>query len=286
MYDEDNNDDYEKCKGIKCSRCPGPKSKKRAAIHPFVEEGIKKGSCLVHILPHERDIFKAARYEHAILNSVISSLKDDQVEEIIHDKVIDTLEDEDLNSFPSMSEIQRGSVKIDKKKTRPDLLIVGKNGSIVVVEVDENYHKNQEELDRKREKRVIWQLSDKYSRKYDEIHMVRIQPMENKKLSGMMTKPDKIVIKNNNFDDVMKVVNSKISKRLSGVSSPLTPLEDNRKSYSRKINPDNYLKYKSPEKRTFNTLLSETPVKNSKVSLDFKKSKTLSNMKNKKKKVS
>lgn len=276
---DDDNSEYEKCTGMKCSRCPGPKNKKRAAIHPFMEEGVKKGSCLVHILPHERDIFKASKYEHAILNSILGSLKDDQVEEVIHDKIIDS-EYNLKQAFDKDIFISKNSIKPEINKTRPDLLIVGKNGSMVVVEIDEKQHfKNDEEKekDRDREKRVLWQLSSKYGKSTDEVHILRVKPMENDKFIGMVSKPEKIVIKNNNYEDIMTVVNSKVSKRLLGMSSPLTPDGDKR-SYSRKIDPKNYSKYKSPEKRTFNTLLDDSSVKMSKISIDFEKSKTFKKM--------
>jgi hypothetical protein len=59
---------YEKCTGIKCSRCPGPKSKKRAAIFSFTEDGNKNGACMAHIKSHERDIFKPFRLEQFLEN--------------------------------------------------------------------------------------------------------------------------------------------------------------------------------------------------------------------------
>lgn len=195
------------------------------ALHNYIEEGCKKGSCLAHIPLHERNIFKAKRYEYAILNSIMNNLPDKYTAEIKHN--------------------QNVSKEI---KSRPDLLLISKvTNDTVVIEVDEDYHfkKDQEEIDKIREKDLIRNLSEDGSRK---VHIIRIVPMEKaKNKNSRMVEKDSlgIVIKNSNYDDIMDVVNSKIKKRLVGIVSPLSP-----KSHSRKITPINYKSLKSPGKRT------------------------------------
>jgi hypothetical protein len=194
---------------------------KQVALHHYTDEGCKKGSCLVHVPLHQRDIFKAKRYEYTILNSIINKLPDKYTSEIKHNQQV-------------TKEI----------KSRPDLVLRSKvTNDVVVIEVDEDYHKKQPREDEKREKDLIDHLSDNGSKK---VHIIRIIPMEEDEDVRMVKKDSLgIVIKNNNYDDVMDVVNSKIKKRLVGIVSPLSP-----DSNSRKITPANYKSLKSPEKRT------------------------------------
>jgi hypothetical protein len=153
-------------------------------------------------------------------------------------------------------------------------LIVGKSGNVVLVEVDEKYHGKQINEDNDREKIAKKLLTATYKIPEDKVHVVRISPMENNPKHAMLKKETgKIIIKNSNYDDVMDVANVKISKRLLGNSSPLTP-----GSNSRKINPKTYQNYKIPGeyygKKMFNTILEDTSVKSLKFSTDFKNSRT------------
>ncbi len=202
---------------------------KQVSLHHYTDQGCKKGSCLVHTPLHERNIFKASRYEYTILNSIINKLPDKYTSEIKHNQQV-------------TKEI----------KSRPDLVLVSKvTNDVVVIEVDEHYHEEQPKEDKKREKDLIKYLSNDKTRK---VHIIRIIPMEKAKNKELrMVKKDNlgIVIKNNNYDDVMDVVNSKIKKRLVGIVSPLSP-----KSNSRKITPANYKSLKSP-KRTLMAVFAD-----------------------------
>lgn len=222
---------------------------KKVSIHTHVEDGCQKGACLAHIPMNERDIFKAKRYEHAILNTIISNLDDDNVREIIHDQTVKSpVWAKDIKKISKATAVP---VEDNSLKIRPDLLIVSnsKTNDIVIVEVDEHFHCNNKEKDEKREELLIQRVSQSYRVPKERVHIVRIIPNENK-INGILRKnTKKLLIKNSNYDDMINVAISKVSKRLIGVSSPMIGDE-----LSRKIDSISYHALKSPEKRTLQSL--------------------------------
>lgn len=242
---------------------------KKVSIHAHVEDGCQKGACLAHIPMNERDIFKTSRYEHAILNTIISNLSDDNVREIIHDQTVKS-----PTWAKNIKKISKAmTIPVDDKtlKIRPDLLIASnsKTNDIVIVEVDEHFHKKNIDKDNLREKLLIQKVSDSYRVPEARVHIVRIIPGENKSIGIVGKNAKKLVIKNSNYDDMINVAISKVSKRLIGVSSPL-----NGKELSRKIDPLNYHSLRSPEKRTMQTLYKKQ-VNPNKILSSVKKSSLL-----------
>jgi hypothetical protein len=212
---------------------------KKISQHYSTVNGCKTGHCLGHIEHYERNIFKAKRYEHKILNSVARDLDS---------KVTDRAQFD-----------QKATKEL---KCRPDLLLHSKNKKdVVIVEVDEYFHRKYAHQDRERESRLRASLSfDKDGNKTRNVHIIRIVPMETIKKHRMVRKnSDGYVLEDNEYSDILKLANHKIHKRLIGKASTDDTI---------KITPLDYKKLKTPSM----ILLGETEkesIKNIKVFTDI-----------------
>lgn len=211
----------------------------RVADYPFLDNGESKNSCLECLPKEHRSTAVMTRPEDKILNDIaithqqkggIIKKEKGNAEEMRFDRVMSKKEDRDFGKYT--------------QKLRPDAHIVHKNGNQILIEIDEDAHKNKQTADKLREEKIVSHLQHNAGA----VKVIRIEPSDQDKKNYVLRKnskgSDENVKVGSAYEGILKVANHKISKFGRGEISPTDRYI---------INKDNYKNFTVGEKRKSKT---------------------------------